>query len=141
MIEECPLTSLPIGLIQYISLTEKLIGVCKPTPPSANLDAGERTALDQLQKNNDIHITKADKGDTVVVMTTSQYVHFAIKHLEDPTTYSLLTDDPTDKVVEGLMSYIIHLNNCGVIDHQTANFLLPPTRTRTQRINFFTKVT
>ena len=117
--------------------TKKAIRTCKPLSPINNLDQGELIALENLRQSKDLHITKADKGDTVVVMTTAQYVSFAHKQLGDTSIYIPLLSDPTGEVVDGLIRYIIHLRNCGVINDHTANFLLLPIKTRTQRIYFF----
>ena len=73
-------------------------------------------------------------------MTTLQYCSMAYKHLGDTSTYLPLSHDPTLDVVDGLTGYTLHLKNCSVINDATANFLLPPVRTRTQRIYFLSKL-
>ena len=61
-------------------------------------------------------VSKADKGDTVVVMDLEQYTELAYKHLNDPDTYDKLTTDPTAKIVKRFGKYISHLKDVGILD-------------------------
>ena len=45
--------------------------------PKPNLTYGERCALRNLHGNNQIVISKPDKGDTTVIMATLQYLELA----------------------------------------------------------------
>ena len=49
----------------------------------ANLTGAERQALKYLIENPNLVISKADKGDATVVMSTTQYLELACKHLYD----------------------------------------------------------
>ena len=140
MEEDEPSSLISANLRDYIKRTKKIIRVCRPTVPKENLDNDERQALAMLRNQEDLYITKADKGDTVVIMTTAQYCKMAFEHLDDDSTYTQLSDDSTNVVVDGITNYIVHLRNCGIIDDYTANFLLPPIRTRTQLIYFLPKL-
>lgn len=51
-----------------------------------------------LRNNNDIMVTKADKGQTTVVMNKSAYIHQMNVLLEDQNTYKKLTKDPISDV-------------------------------------------
>ena len=61
----------------------------------SNLTRAERTALKRLIGDEDLVVSKADKGDATVVMSTPQYLEMAYKHLSDRSTYKLLVHDPT----------------------------------------------
>ena len=73
---------IPAGLIQYTvypvhilqhTCSKKATRACKPVSPPNDLDQGELTALEELRPVKDLDLTKADRGDTVVLMTTAQY--------------------------------------------------------------------
>ena len=108
--------------------------------PACNLDREEREALKSLKNNENIVITKADKGDTVVIMDTSQYASLAYGHLNDPHTYTRLTDDPTPGIVKAYRKFLRNLYTVGIIDRTTFKFLLPPTDVRTQHMYFLPKL-
>ena len=68
-----------------------------------------------LKKNEDIVITKADKGDTTVIMDTSHLIELVHKHLNDTNTYQLLKSDPTLEIVTRFNHYIQDCLTRGVI--------------------------
>ena len=51
-------------------------------------------------------IPKADKGDTTVIMATSQYLNLAHKHLNDKETYQLLSRGPTQEIAKCFNQYL-----------------------------------
>ena len=51
--------------------------------PRDNLTKSEREALLNLQKRNDIIITKADKGGTVAILDIKDYIDEANRQLND----------------------------------------------------------
>ena len=86
--------------------------------PLPNLTRTERVALQHLKKNKKIIVTKADKGDTTVIMDSSHLVELAHKHLNDETTYQLLKYDPTPEVVARFNQYILDCLRRGVISQK-----------------------
>ena len=80
----------------------KHIGIDNVPP---NLTKEERLALKSLISNEDVVISKADKGDVTVVMSTFQYLELAYKHLNDTDTYRLLENDPTQEIVKRFHRY------------------------------------
>ena len=51
--------------------------------------------LDELRKNPEIILKKADKGSAVVVMNTTDYLREGYRQLSDPKFYQKLKEDPT----------------------------------------------
>ena len=51
--------------------------------------------MEELSKRNNPIITKADKGGTVVVIDTDNYIKEANRQLSDKASYKQLTEDPT----------------------------------------------
>ena len=108
--------------------------------PRTNLTKKERKALFGLKKNKDIIISKADKGDTIVIMNISQLVELAHEHLSDSNTYQLLTHDPTPEVVLRFNHYIQECRRKGVISKVEFDRLHLPENTSTQTIYFLPKL-
>ena len=100
----------------------------------------ERQALYRLKKNKDVIISRADKGDTTVIMNMSQLVELAHKHLSDSSTYQLLTYDPTPEVVLRFNHYIQECKKRGVISKEVFDKLCLPGDTSTQTIYFLPKL-
>ena len=55
--------------------------------PRDNLTKSEREALLNLQKRNDIIITKADKGGSMVILGIKDYINEASRQLNDTNNY------------------------------------------------------
>ena len=66
----------------------------------------EREVLLNLQKRNDIIITKADKGSAVVKLDIKDYIDEANRQLNDTNNYEQLDFDPievhTGKIKSGI---------------------------------------
>ena len=65
--------------------------------PRDNLRTTERAALKTLKDNVNLTILPADKGNTTVVLNTSDYKQKISSLLEDPA-YRILTKYPTDSI-------------------------------------------
>ena len=105
-----------------------------------NLSSKEKKSLHSLIKDKKIIISPADKGDTTVVMSTSQYLRLAYNHLNDNKTYQLLNKDPTKEVAQ---QYTLYLQTCkeeGLISADLHDKLTPPEDVHTQRMYFLPKV-
>ena len=61
------------------------------------LDDKECTALNQLQKHQDIIIQPADKGSAIVILDTTDNQHNVWHQLRDEQCYQALDSDPTQK--------------------------------------------
>ena len=90
--------------------------------------------------HKDIIITKANKGDTIVVMNTSHYVELAHQHLSDLNTYQLLTEDPTQEAATRFNQYILDSKQRGVVSQWEIEKLYLPENTSTQMIYFLPKL-
>ena len=64
--------------------------------PNDNLNKMERRALSDLQKREDIIITKADKGGATVIIDVKNYVREANSQLENTEFYQKLNFCPTE---------------------------------------------
>ena len=74
----------------------KVIGVIKNhRPPKSTLSSVETKALKELHNDQNLVISKADKGNTTVVMDKTDYEKRLLTMLKDNTTYQQLQKDPT----------------------------------------------
>ena len=110
----------------------------KRHPP--NLPLRLRKALRGLRDNEKIVISKADKGDAVVVMDRQHYLKLAWDHLGDESTYAPLTTDPTPEIANRFNAYIARCLNDKVIDAGLADRLRLPPDTCTQCMYFLPKI-
>ena len=65
--------------------------------PRDNLRTTERAALKTFKDNFNLTILPADKGNTTVVLNTSDYEQ-KIPSLQEDSAYRTLTKDPTDSI-------------------------------------------
>ena len=69
-------------------------------PAKQHLTRGEKNALKDLKSDETIIVTKADKGNSVVVINRTDYQNQVTKMLEDKTVYKHITNkrrNPTTK--------------------------------------------
>jgi G:T-mismatch repair DNA endonuclease (very short patch repair protein) len=69
-------------------------------PAKQNLTRGEKTALKDLKSDETVLVTKADKGNPIVVMNRTDYQNQVTKMLEDTMVHKHITDkrrNPTTK--------------------------------------------
>ncbi len=63
--------------------------------PYDNLSKGERNALEELSNNENIIVTRADKGGAIVIWGIQQYLTEANNQLSNTTFYQKLNNDPS----------------------------------------------
>jgi len=72
-----------------------------------------------LKNNDDIFVTKADKGQVIVVMDKSAYVDQMVKILDDENTYRLVRNNPLRKITTKLDNLIKTWSENDIIDDIT----------------------
>ncbi|KFD44724.1 hypothetical protein M513_14399, partial [Trichuris suis] len=65
--------------------------------PKKNLSLTEVKILNDLKKDNNIIITRADIGNAVVILNRDMYIN-NVKQLLDTASYKPIQVDPTDNV-------------------------------------------
>lgn len=68
----------------------------KQAPTKQNMTSRQRKAVLTLRDEEDITITKSDKGGEMVVMKASDLKRLCLDHLNDSNTYEQLSKDPTN---------------------------------------------
>ena len=86
---------------------------CSKTKKSScdNLAKSESEALLNLQKRNDIIITKADKGSTVIILEIKDNIGKANRQLKNTNNDEQLDFNPTELHTEKTISEISSLRN------------------------------
>ncbi|KYN50451.1 hypothetical protein ALC57_00088 [Trachymyrmex cornetzi] len=72
-----------------------------------------------ISENPDILITRADKGNTTVVMNLDNYKNKMNEILADQNTYTVFNRDPTNKITTGIRNILTKWKNMGYIDQYT----------------------
>ena len=75
-----------------------------------NLTKAEKSSLRNLMARDDIIITNADKGGTVVIIDIHEYIKEANRQLNDTEYYCILTHNPTYQHADIIKSTINQLS-------------------------------
>jgi len=81
--------------------------------------------LSDLKKDKALTITRADKGNTIVIMGTDDYDRKMSTIISDTTIYEKLDFDPTDKYVKSIRKELESLKNNLHITPQFYNKFCP----------------
>ena len=103
------------------------------TRTKKNLKKKEYQAMRELYTNTDIVIKPADKGGSIVVMNTIDYIAEAERQLNNPDHYEKLQEDPTQKFNTHISNLINQVWRLNIIDDTTYNNL----QTKNPRIPTF----
>uniref|UniRef100_A0A8C5R1Q4 Reverse transcriptase domain-containing protein n=1 Tax=Leptobrachium leishanense TaxID=445787 RepID=A0A8C5R1Q4_9ANUR len=90
-----------------------------------NITKNEFQALKNLGDDKEIVIKKADKGGNIVVLGLEQYKKMVLTILEDSTTYSVLTCNPTTRFSAELTLILMDAHSSGVISDKEYDFMKP----------------
>ena len=81
----------------------------EPQAPKPTLNSEETKALKELRNDQNLVISKADKGNTTVVMDKTDYDMRLLTMLEDNTTYQQLQKDPTPNTEKTVNEFVFQL--------------------------------
>ena len=96
----------------------------KTQPPKPNITREEAKAIKELRRDKERVILTADKGVSMVVLDTEDYIKKS-EELLNQTTYKLLSSDPTTKHKNRLISILKSIKAEGGIDNTTYKRLYP----------------
>ena len=91
----------------------------------------EKSALNNLKKNQSIVIKPCDKGEVICIMNTKDYLTKIPTHLQDRNTYKPLKYNPTSAIINDVCTVIGYIHSQHITDKATIEFLLPPKNSRT----------
>ena len=104
-----------------------------------NLTKLEMQAMEDLQKREDLVITKADKGGAVVVQDVQNYIKEADRQLSDKKFYKILDHNPTSENAALVENAIDSLKQRGLLDEKMAE-KLKPVEPKTPRFYLLPKI-
>ena len=90
-----------------------------------SLTKEEMTALIGLSKDKSIIVSKADKGNTIVIQNSSDYIDKIVKILEDKSKFECIENDLTLEREQKLSQYLKNLLDQKKIDEKTYNQIRP----------------
>ncbi|KYN20065.1 hypothetical protein ALC57_07591 [Trachymyrmex cornetzi] len=92
-------------------------------PNNVIIKKGMKDLIKFINNHPDILITRADKGNTTVVLNRNDYNSKMYEILNDNNTYINVTKDPTNKLTIEIRTILIRWKNKGYIDQSTYNKL------------------
>ena len=95
----------------------------------SNLTLQEKSALNNLKKNQSIVIKPCDKGGGICIMNTKDYLTKIHTYLQDHNTYKPLTYTPASAIINDACTLIEYIHSQHIIGKATKEFLLPPKKT------------
>jgi hypothetical protein len=112
------------SLNQYIHLVRKeLLTTSNKNRTRPNLTKGETDKITQLSKNPEIVIKKADKGNSIVILNTIDYLTECFKQLSDPKFYTHVPFDLTTKHEAVVNRTVQSLFSAKIIDLRMKKYL------------------
>ena len=90
----------------------------------SNLTLRKKATLSHLKNKQSIAIKPCDKGGSICIMNTRDYLTKIHTHLQDRNTYKPLTHNATSAIANDVCT---HMYFQPIIDKATMEFLLPPS--------------
>lgn len=121
---------------EYIQLEKDLIEYShtlnrEPTTILDNFTTEEKRALKNLINDKEIVIQPADKGGSIVIQDTRNYITQVLEHLSDTTVYQERTRDETKDIATLIDTYLSHLLYSYQLDESIVKYLYPDKHPRT----------
>ena len=91
----------------------------------SNLSNDELDAFHKLLQQRNLIISKPDKGNGVVVLDKTEYIHKMNNILNDQTKFKCLSSNPTESREKKLQRYLYGLRNKGLLDDATYKRIRP----------------
>ncbi|XP_011858224.1 PREDICTED: uncharacterized protein LOC105555793 [Vollenhovia emeryi] len=76
-----------------------------------------------LRDNDDVLVTKADKGQVTVIMNKNKYKNQIIELLQDQNTYKKLNNDPIKRISNKMNDLVKSWRDNDIIDERTYRYL------------------
>ena len=105
-----------------------------------NLSSTELKAITTLLNEHSLVISKADKGNAIVVLNKSDYVTKAKEILNDERTFKKLPCNLTDEREKELIKFLLQLKRSKMITPEEYKQMRPDTGSRTPEAYFLVKV-
>ena len=130
------------NLLEFISLVYKEIHSHSNTPTNIhkNYSREQISALNNLQKNDNLIVKPADKGGAIVIWPRDDYIHEASKQLANTTHYNHISTNPIPELITRIRQFVHNNHKLGQFDYTTFKFVMPPTPTKTPTLYLLPKI-
>ncbi|XP_075187500.1 uncharacterized protein LOC142258789 [Anomaloglossus baeobatrachus] len=91
----------------------------------SNLSEEEWTALEKLERDQNLIIKPSDKGGNLVIMDHKRYLEMCNAILNDKDTYEIIPGDPTQEYLETLSQILEAAREEGILSLNEYKFLKP----------------
>ena len=105
-----------------------------------NLSNEENKALTSLLNDKSIIISKADKGNAIVILNKKDYINKVNELLNDKNVFKKISSNLTEKREQSLIEFLLQLKRNKIIDDKVYKEMRPMTCSRTPEAYFLIKV-
>ena len=105
-----------------------------------NLSKDESVALTELKTNYHIIIKQADKGGAIVIMDRDLYIAEALRQLNNPNYYKLITEPMYTESASLITTQLNNLLNKGYINDKQFAYLSPPSDLKPRQFYLLPKI-
>ena len=130
------------NLALFMTTVRKTIqhkSAAKKKPIRHNITDRQRRILKSLQDNKDITIKKADKGNSIVILDTVDYMHEALTQLSNRAFYAPQSEDLTQRHENLVNQLVTSWLTARIIDSKVHKFLCA-YKSRTARFYLLPKI-
>ena len=127
-------------LIECINNFTKEIDELNVLREKPNLTIEEQLTLNNLRKNKDIVIKKADKGSVVVIMDKKNYITEGYRQLNNYNHYEKVNEPIYPRTAIKITGILNKLKSAGAISEKQFNFLSPPQEPRPRYFYMLPKI-
>lgn len=105
-----------------------------------NLSTEENKAISNLLNDKSIIISKADKGNAIVILNKEDYIKKGNELLNDKNVFKKISSNLTEQREQSLIKFLLKLKSNKVINDKDYQQMRPKTCSRTPEAYFLTKV-
>jgi hypothetical protein len=130
------------NLLEFISIVYQEIHSHSKTPTNIhkNYSREQISALNDLQKNDNLIVKPADKGGAIVIWPRDDYLREASKQLANTAHYNHISMNPIPELITRIRQFVYNNHKLGQFDYTTFKFLLPLTPTKTPTLYLLPKI-
>ncbi|CAF3835154.1 unnamed protein product [Rotaria sp. Silwood1] len=105
-----------------------------------NLSQEENKAIYNLLNDKSITISKADKGNAIVILDRQEYINEGNELLNDKKVFKKISFNLTEQREQSLIKFLLKLKNNKIISEKVYKEIRPNTCSRTPEAYFLVKV-
>ena len=135
-----PLGSIPTDITEPLDQLKSTLQDFNPPEQATTLGIQQMKILRKLYKQPDIIIKPADKGSSIVVMDTQDYILEATNQLSNKKHYKEISEPVFPKIREQLLSILESLQRKKILQSKQVHYLKPPEEPRPRLFYLLPKI-